>query len=93
MPVNAYHEHEKLNGDYRHSMAVIYASKNKRMFRGVEDLHNRPVPLVGSVFLRGGWPAHVRNLGAGLMEEMKNIPSDFRMGLSASVSFSFSPEM
>lgn len=32
---------------------------------------------------------NVKKLGADLMEEMRNMTSDFRMGLSASVSISF----
>lgn len=36
---------------------------------------------------------NIKKLGVDLMEEMRNTTSDFRIGLSASVSISFSPEM
>lgn len=36
---------------------------------------------------------NIKKLGVDLMEEMRNTTSDFRIGLSAFVSISFSPEM
>ncbi len=61
-------------------------------FRRVEDYPIDLYYLMDLSFSMEDDLTNVKKLGADLMEEMRNTTSDFRMGMSVSISISFSPE-